>query len=284
MTNRRDFLKSAAAFAVGAMVLPAFTSPSEKKIGLQLYSVRDEIKKDLDLTLAKLAKIGYNSAELAGFDLNKGTFYGMSPREFAGKMKVYGLEINSSHSVFRAKDAEKVCSAAAEVGTKYLVHPCIQGEFRKDVDSYKRAAEELNKIGEVANKYGVRFGYHNHDFEFKDLGGQKGMDILLNETDPKLVTFEVDMYWVTKAGYNPIGYLSKFPGRFELFHVKDMTKTEDRFFAPVGHGRIDFEQIFALKDKLGMKYFFVEQDSFKTLKSLQSMEMSYKYLSNASWL
>lgn len=285
MTNRRDFLRTTAAFATATMILPTFAFAQEKKIiGLQLYTVRDKIKQDLKSTLEQVAKVGYNSVEAAGYNATDGTFYGMAPKAFAELLNGLGMSLNSSHTVFELDSAEKVIGDAASAGAKYIIYPFLPEKFRSSLDGWKATAEKFNKIGEIAKKNGIQFGYHNHAFEFDKMEHQIPYDLLLSQTDPLLVTFEMDLYWVTKGGYNPVDYFKKYPGRFQLWHVKDMTKTDDKFFAPVGSGRIDFSSIFAEKKTAGMKYFFVEQDSFKDLDAFESIEMSYKYLSQAKFL
>jgi sugar phosphate isomerase/epimerase len=286
MTHRRNFLKTTAVMAAGSMVLPFWSCQQAKEhtIGLQLYTVRDKIQHDLDRTLNRLAEIGYNSLEAAGYNMTEGTFYGMKPKVFADKVKALGMPLHSSHTVFEPENAEKVFSDAAEAGCLYVIHPYLPDNQRENIDGYRITAEKFNRMGEVAKKYGVRFGYHNHAFEFEPMEGEIGMDILIQGTDASLVTYEIDIYWVTRAGYDPVDYIRRYPGRFELFHVKDMTKGDDMFFAPVGHGRISWENIFALKDIAGMKYFFVEQDNFRDLDSMESVEMSFNYLKNAPFL
>lgn len=285
MTNRRDFLRTTTAFAAATMISTTFAFAQEKKIiGLQLYTVRDKIKVDLKSTLEKVAKIGYNSVEAAGYNVTDGTFYGMAPKAFAELLRGLGMSFNSSHTVFELDSAEKVIADAASAGVKYIIYPFLPDKFRSNLDGWKATAEKFNKIGEIAKKNGIQFGYHNHAFEFDKMEDQIPYDLLLSQTDPSLVTFEMDLYWVTKGGYNPVDYFKKYPGRFQLWHAKDMTKTDDMFFAPVGSGRIDFSSIFAEKKTAGMKYFFVEQDSFKDLDAFESIEMSYKYLSQAKFL
>ncbi|MDD4143465.1 MAG: sugar phosphate isomerase/epimerase [Prolixibacteraceae bacterium] len=286
MTDRRKFLKTTAAFAAGSLMIPQLScsSSKEKIIGLQLYTVRDKINQDLENTLVRLAEIGYNSMEAAGYNFSDGTFYGMAPKHFANRLNELGMPLHSSHSVVEPADAEKIFTDAAEAGCKYVIYPYLPEEFRKNIDGYKSTAEKFNKIGEIAKKFDIRFGYHNHAFEFENMGGQMGMDVLIAETDPKLVTFEIDLYWVTRGGYDPVDYIKKFPGRFEIYHLKDMVKTEDMFFAPVGSGRIDFESIFAVKETAGMKMFFVEQDRFRDLDPLESVELSFNYLKNAPFV
>jgi len=285
MTNRRDFLRTTAAFATATMISPTFAFTPEKKIiGLQLYTVRDKIQQDLKSTLEKVAKIGYNSVEAAGYNATEGTFYGMAPKAFSELLNGLGIPLTSSHTVFELDVAEKVIADAASTGAKYIIYPFLPDKFRTNLDGWKATAEKFNKMGEIAKKNGIQFGYHNHAFEFEKMEDQIPYDLLLSQTDPSLVTFEMDLYWVTRGGYNPVDYFKKYPGRFQLWHVKDMVKTDDMFFAPVGSGRIDFAGIFAEKQAAGMKYFFVEQDSFKELDPYESIEMSFKYLSQAKFL
>jgi len=285
MSNRRDFLKTTAALAAASMILPLGAFTQEKKtIGLQLYTVRDLIKQDLKSTLEKLARIGYNSIEAAGYNATDNTFYGMDIKSFVDFVNGLGMPLNSSHTVFELDAAEKVIGTATAAGAKYIIYPFLAEPFRTNLDGWKVTAEKFNKMGEIAKKNGIRFGYHNHAFEFEKKDGQIPYDILLSQTDPSLVTFEMDLYWVTRGGQNPLDYFKKYPGRFELWHVKDMVKTDDMFFAPVGTGRIDFAGIFAEKKSAGMKYFFVEQDSFKNMDPIQAVEISYKYLNSSKFI
>lgn len=285
MSNRRDFLKSTAAFAAASMVFPmsAFAG-GNKVVGLQLYTVRDKIRDDLKSTLEKVAQIGYNSVEAAGYSAKDSTFYGMDIKPFTGLLNDLGLPLNSSHTVFELDAADQVIGDAAAAGVKYIIYPFLDAKFRTSLDGWKATAEKFNKMGAIAKKNGIIFGYHNHAFEFEKMEGQIPYDILLKETDPDLVTFEMDLYWVTRGGQNPVDYFRKYPGRFQLWHVKDMVKTDDMFFAPVGTGRIDFAAIFAERKTAGMKYFFVEQDSFKDMDAFESIEISFKYLSRASYV
>ncbi len=285
MSNRREFLLTTAAFAAATMILPMAACAQEKKvIGLQLYTVRDKIQQDLKSTLEKLAKIGYNSVEAAGYSATDGTFYGMAPKAFAELLNGLGMPLTSSHTVFELDSAEKVIADAASTGAKYIIYPYLSDQFRTNLDGWKTTAEKFNKMGEIAKKNGIKFGYHNHAFEFDKMEDQVPYDILLTQTDPSLVTFELDLYWATRGGHNPIDLFKKYPGRFDLWHVKDMVKTDDMFFAPVGSGRMDFAAIFAEKKTAGMKYFYVEQDSFKDMDSLESVEISFNYLSQAKFL
>jgi len=238
----------------------------------------------LDGTLNRVAEIGYNSLEAAGYSVTDGTFYGMKPKAFSDKVNALGMPLNSSHSVCEPDSADKVFTDAAAAGCKYVVYPYLAEPNRQNIDGYKATAERFNKVGELAKKYNIRFAYHNHNFEFDSMDGQMGYEVLLNETNPENVAFEMDLYWVTRAGQDPVEWMKKHPGRFELWHVKDMVKTDDMFFAPVGTGRIDFARIFAEKGTAGMKLFFVEQDRFRDYDTFESVEMSFNYLKNASFV
>ena len=172
MTNRRDFLKTAAAFTAVTMVYPMAACTQEKKvIGLQLYTVRDKIQQDLKGTLEKIAKIGYNSVEAAGYSATDDTFYGMPAKEFVGLLNSLGMPLNSSHTVFELDSADKVIGDAAAAGVKYIIYPYLSDQFRTDLDGWKATAEKFNKMGEIAKKNGIKFGYHNHNFEFVEMDG-----------------------------------------------------------------------------------------------------------------
>jgi sugar phosphate isomerase/epimerase len=286
MINRRNFLKSTVVLTTGHLISRSLVSceNTNKTIGLQLYTVRDEIKTDLHSTLQKVAQIGYNSLEAAGYDIKHGTFYGMKPKSFADLVSGMGMKLNGTLTSFGLDMTEKVCEDAAKAGVKYIVYPYLSEQLRQKLDDYRNLAEQFNKQGEIAKKYGLSFGYHNHNFEFEKMEGEIPYDVLLSETDPSLVTYELDLYWIIRGGYDPVDYFRKYPGRFELWHLKDMAKTEDHFFAPVGKGEIDFKRIFAEKNTAGMKLFFVEQDRFRDMTPLDSITNSYKYLSSASFL
>ncbi|MDR1859956.1 MAG: sugar phosphate isomerase/epimerase [Bacteroidales bacterium] len=283
MLDRRKFLKTTAAVAAGSFFTPTVFScgKSAKVIGIQLYTVREKLNADLTGTLQALADIGYNSFEAAGYNASDRTFYGMAPEAFAKLVKDMGAPLNSSHTTFEPDSAQTVCEDAAKAGIKYIIYPYLPDTLRTNLDDYKKTADKFNKMGEVAKSFGLKFGYHNHNFEFDKMDGQIPFDLLLAETDPALVTYELDLYWIIRAGYQPTDYFKKYPGRFELWHVKDMVKEDDQFFAPVGTGRIDFASIFAEQKTSGLKMIFVEQDNFRNLDSLESAEISFDYLSKA---
>ncbi|SFQ64653.1 sugar phosphate isomerase/epimerase family protein [Hymenobacter arizonensis] len=273
MISRRNFLASAALLSAGALVSPALlAAPKKRYIGLQLYTVRAAMEKDPAGTLAQLAKIGYNSVEGATYTGSQ-KFYGMTPQAFAALLKRNGMIMPSSHYRLGQEltngaptkgtilhDWDRAVDDAAAAGVKYMVCAYLSEPERGTLDQYKYVADQLNKAGERCQKAGLQLCYHNHDFEFVAQNGKLPMDVLL-ATDKKLVQIELDLYWVTKAGLDPLDLFAKHPGRFPLWHVKDMDRTEKKFFTEVGNGSIDFKKIFAKAQLAGLQYFFVEQDA-----------------------
>jgi sugar phosphate isomerase/epimerase len=179
------------------------------------------------------------------------------------------------------------------IGAEYLVWAYLKEEDRQSMDDYKRHIETWNKFGEVCKEAGIQFAYHNHDFEFMEFDGVKAYEVIMKETDPDLVKFELDLFWVSIAGEDPVEWFKKDPGRFHLWHVKDMVAEAnkytvdgaDRYFAPVGQGTIDFKKIFDSRKTSGMKYFFVEQDFTKPgISPLDTMKISWNYLNNSDFV
>jgi sugar phosphate isomerase/epimerase len=278
MITRRKFIRNTTFFAVGLAALPSALrgSPFRKnEIGLQLYTVRDALNKDLKGTLEKVSRIGYTWLEAAGFGDRK--FYGLAPGEFKKMVHDLGMEVISSHVGFTPEQSRQVIDAHLELGVDYLVYPWISMPKKPTRDDYRRSAELFNRLGEECNRAGLKFGYHNHDFEFVKIEDTTGYDIFLNQTDPELVCFEADLYWMKFAGVNPEDYFSNYPGRFDLWHVKDMEDSPERSFAEIGTGVIDFKKMFKLKAVAGMSYFFVEQDACKR-DPLESIAISYNNL------
>jgi sugar phosphate isomerase/epimerase len=278
--NRRTFVKSAALGSLGivAMSKISFAPTSTPDPGIQLYTVRDAMKDNAKETLSQVAKLGYKNLELAGY--SNGKFYGMEPAEFKKTVEGLGMKVVSSHTGVEVKgvdtgNAQKMAEDHAEIGVKYCVQPWLVEERRKTADSYKKFVDELNLVAEVMKKSGIKFGYHNHDFEFKMVDNVIPFyDIFLKNADPKLMTFELDLYWAIKAGHNPVDIFKKYPGRFELWHVKDMENSADKFFAPVGAGSINFKEIFAHQKESGLKYYFVEQDATRDNKPMEAIKTS----------
>jgi len=273
MASRRAFVKSAALLSAGALVSPALLAAAPKQyIGLQLYTVRDAMQQDPAGTLAKVARLGYNSVEGATYTGSQ-KFYGMEPAAFAKVLKQNGLIMPSSHYMLgQAMNNgqptqgtilhgwDRAVDDAAQAGVKYMVCAYLIESERGTLDQYKQIAAHLNKAGERCKKAGIQLCYHNHDFEFAAQNGQLPYDILLKETDKQLLKMELDLYWATKAGHDPLALFKAHPGRFPLWHVKDMDKTEKKDFTEVGNGVIDFKKIFAARQLAGMQYYFVEQD------------------------
>jgi sugar phosphate isomerase/epimerase len=266
MTTRRSFLKTSALLSAGILVAPKLFAYDKKYIGLQLYTVRNAMAKDVPGTLAKVAQIGYTSVEASYGD---GKYYGLDPQAFAALLKQNGLIMPSSHYLLGEaskgkgtilNDWGKAVEDAASVGQKYMVCAWLAPSERGNLDHYKKLAEDFNKAGETCKKAGIQFCYHNHDFEFIQEDGKYPYETLLDNTDKNLVKMEIDLYWLTKANQDPIALIEKHPGRFPLWHTKDMDKTEKKMFTEVGNGIIDFKKIFAHANKAGLKYFFVEQD------------------------
>lgn len=286
MLNRRDFIRST---AVGAATLVGgsgltrnlFANPYGKPIGLQLYTLRDELEKDVPGTIKKVAAIGYKEVETYAL-------YGMRASQFAKLLKDNGLTAPSGHYMLNdiRSHWEKSISEAQGLGLKYMVNAILEPEERKSFDDYKRLVDVFNKAGEQTHRAGIRFCYHNHDFEFKKYGETTAYDYLLKQLDPNLVQFEMDCFWVTHAGQDPVAFLKKYPGRFPLLHIKDLkagnppsTEFDARMglFAEVGKGTIDWKRIFAAAPRGGMKHFFVEQD-YCEVPPLESVKISYEYL------
>jgi len=269
MTSRRSFLKTSAVLSAGLLVAPKLFAYDKKYIGLQLYTVRDHMSKDPVGTLAKVAQIGYNSVEGATYTGDE-KFYGMSGADFTKVLKDNGLAMFSCHYRLgedmkgtkgtMLNDWDKAVEDAAAIGLKYMICAWLSPAERGTLDHYKQVGDDLNKAGEVCKKAGIQLCYHNHDFEFIQENGKYPYDTLLSTTDKDLVKMEMDMYWMTKAKQDPIAIFNEHPGRFPLWHLKDMDNKPDQMFTEVGSGVIDFKNIFKHAGKAGLKYFFVEQD------------------------
>lgn len=278
--KRRDFLQTTAAATLGALAFSSVTFGLKKvkNIGIQLYTLRDLLSQDAVGTLTKVAQIGYKMVESHGYA--NGKLYGMRVGEFKKVLEDLDLKTPSSHlglDILRG-NWEGAVADAAFLKQQYVVCPYLTEDERKTIDQYKRLCELLNKCGEIAKKMGLQLAYHNHDFEFFTLDGQVPMDLILKECDSDLVKIELDLYWATRAGYDPIALFEQHPGRFHLWHVKDMENSPEKTFAPVGTGLIDFKKIFQHAKKSGMQYFFVEQDLHRNNQPIANVESSYKYL------
>jgi sugar phosphate isomerase/epimerase len=297
--SRRDFLKLSATGALGAFVISGsklknLSAPEQNKsaddlrkfgIGLQLYTIRDAMKEDVPGSLKKVSDIGYKYLEMA--DYADGKFYGYLPGDFKKMVNDLDMEILSSHASVSPKgisadEAKKMAEDHAKTGAKYCMQPWIDEADRKSIAGYQKMVAEWNKVGKIMKENGIQFGYHNHNFEFGPMEGKVPyFDVFLPEMNKDLMTMELDLFWAEKAGINPVELFKKYPGRFQLFHVKDMYtkeapffKTESTDFAPVGEGVINFKEILAAKKIAGMKYMFVEQDRTKDDKPFDAIKTS----------
>lgn len=278
--DRRDFVKKAGLGAAGLSLIPGILNAqkSKMKIGVQLYTVRDQMAENLKGTLKTVADLGYNYVESAGY--SEGKMYGLSPKEFNGILDDLGLQHMSVHIPLAEfqNNFNRALDFMLESDQKFGVLPWLREEDRRTIDQYKSYADLLNRTGELALKEGIQICYHNHDFEFWEVDGQIPMDVLLGETEKDLVQIELDLYWVSKAGQDAFKIFADNPGRFPLWHVKDMANTEERGFTEVGNGVIDYKALFAKSEEAGMKYFFVEQD--RSDNPLRSIETSVNNLRN----
>jgi len=256
---------------------------SQKKWGgMTLYTVRNEMGKDAKTTLKQVADLGYKYIEAV--DYKDGKFYGMAPDEFKSYLNSLGLTPISVHMGSMTTDnADKLVADVKAAGFKYFIAPVPpMGMFKFDPKTRKlgmegtveKLADILNTVAQKVNAVGLEFLYHNHDFEFQaNTDGIVPIDYLLEHLDPKFVNFQMDLYWVTKAGADPVDYFKRYPGRFKIWHVKDMDSQER--FAPVGQGKIDFKRILANKKLSGMKYYMVEQDqTFDGMTPMEAIKVS----------
>lgn len=257
--NRRDFLNLSVAGITSSMLpsaLAGSASTGRSRVpvsGVQLYTVRTLMEKDVTETLKALAAIGYEQVEFAGY-------YGAKPGEIRKVLNGEGLAAPSAHlqlAQLRDNFAESM-ETVAEIGHRYAVLPWLAEEERTP-DNYRRLAEELNRWGEQFRAAGIQLAYHNHDFEFQETDGFHPYHHLLETTDPQLVSFEMDLFWMHKAGRDPLAYFRKYPGRFPLWHIKDMDKAGD--MVNVGAGLIDFPEIFKAAETAGYRFGFVEHDN-----------------------
>lgn len=263
-----------------------FNSIAQEKFGgLALYTVRDDMGTNAKATLQAVADAGYKNIEAAGY--KDGKYYNMTPADFKSLLTQLGLNPLSTHqSAITPDNADTMFADAKAAGFTYFVVPVPpMGLFKYDnktqtlgmTGGAANLANILTTLGEKCDKAGLKLLYHNHDFEFKkDKDGIVTIDYLLENTDPKYVNFQMDLYWVIKAGADPVAYFKKYPGRFKVWHVKDMD--DQGRFAPVGNGHIDFSRILANKELSGMEYYLVEQDKTFNMKPLEAIKVSHKGL------
>jgi sugar phosphate isomerase/epimerase len=293
MIDRRRFLGSAVAAATLLSHRFAWAAPEAdhqlNALGVQLYTVRKQMKHDFEGTLAKVAAIGYKEVEFAGY-------FKHSPSDVRGMLERHGLTSPACHVDYDTLGDKwpTQIESAKVIGQSYIVCPWIPEKIRKKPGGWQRAADTFNRAGETSHKAGIEFAYHNHWFEFFPVNGKLPYDLLLESCDPSLVKMEMDLCWITIAGGHPLKYFDRYPGRFPLVHVKDMKKIPQvtatgkqnfgnklRDMTEVGSGIIDWKRIFAASEKAGIKHYIVEHD--KPKMPFDNIKTSYEYLSQLHW-
>lgn len=281
--SRRNFLLKGSLAIAGAALLPDHLLAAAVRkpvLGIQLYSIREDMKKDPSGTLKQLAAMGYKNVEHAGYSKRK--FYGYSAKEFKKLLDDLGLLMPSGHTVMGKQhwDAAKndftdewkyTVEDAAIVGQHYVISPWLDESLRKNYDDFKAYMDVFNKSGALCKKSGMKFGYHNHDFEFsQQLNGKKIFDLILQNTDPSLVAQQLDIGNMYHAGGIALDIIKQYPGRFELMHVKDEIKTDKgemggKYESTVlGKGIIPVKEVIDLGKKSGgTKHFIIEQESYQ---------------------
>ncbi len=275
MQTRRDFIKNSSLLLAASMLPTVLACSSSQRMpfGLILYTVRDEMEKDPVATLRKISAMGYQVLEAASY--NDGNIYGMRPAEIRDLVESLNMRLLSIHVDVNNADIESLGDNAAEAGLKFIIQPSMA---YNSLDDFKRGTDNYNKYGEQLAKKGLSFGFHNHNKEFRKLEDVIPYDYLLENTDPSLVCMELDLYWIIKGGADPISYFKKYPGRFSLWHLKDMDSKAGGNVTELGTGTIDFNEICTYSKQAGLKQYFVEQDDSFKISSMDSIQTSLDYL------
>ena len=288
--NRRNFIhQSSSLLAATLITIPGLANPSatKYKMGLQLFSVRAPLAKDVVGSIKKIASIGYEDSETYGFDPEKGTYYGLKASSFKELLADNQMITTSGHYDFtkffdKPSDAmtryvDQCIEGAHALGQRYITWPWLDPAFRS-LENFRLLTAKLNAIGERCNKAGIGFAYHNHDFEFTDHGGENGYQIIMRETDPALVKLQIDLYWVMHSSkLSPAELFSLQPGRFVMWHIKDMHKTS-RDYTELGNGSIDYTVILPEASRAGLQYYYIEQGGNFANNPMQSSTDSAVYL------
>ena len=292
MINRRAFLKASAGAALGGLYVaasgcadpgaPEATAPADTttgaqragiaRIGVQLYTVRTLMQADFEGTIEQVAGVGYDEVEFAGY-------YDRSPEQVRALLDRLGLTAPAVHVGYDQlqNELDAFIAAARTIGHRYVVCPYLTEEQRSSLETYRGHAAFFNEVGRRLRDEGLRFAYHNHDFEFVPIDGTMPYQILLEETDPELVDMELDLYWTVRGGQDPQTYFERYPGRFKLFHVKDMSdRAGAQAMAAVGEGELDFATMLAQAQAQGGEHYFVEHDNAPD--PMASIRASYEHL------
>ncbi|MFC7347379.1 sugar phosphate isomerase/epimerase family protein [Chryseobacterium zhengzhouense] len=280
--RRKEFLALSSLGFLGISCGISGRHSYQKNMAIQLYTVRDSISKDLEKTLEKLAYLGYKNLEIYGYN---GRFFGKTKSEFQTILKNNGLQVISSHHTTGRTDLhdgtllqnwEQTLEDLNFIGATYAVCSYLP-EPERTKEAYQKLPELLESAGKISKQNGVQLAYHNHDFEFLKMDDENNFyDFILKNTSSDLVKMELDLYWISKAGLDPLVYFEKYPNRFPLWHVKDM-KAETKDFTEIGNGTVDFKKIFEAREKAGLKHWFLEQDS-SDKDIFESISMSTKYI------
>ncbi|WP_316811174.1 sugar phosphate isomerase/epimerase [Pedobacter heparinus] len=287
MNSRRTFIKQAGLAAAGAVLLPAFScsgAAAERKTGIQLYSLRELLPHDVKGVIEKVAKAGYKEVETFGYSADGG-YWGLDPKSFKELLKANGLTSPSGHFVIddfitsgNKELLKPLIAGAAAVNNHYFTIAHLSEPIRKNLDDYKKVTARLNEAAELVAQSGLKLAYHNHAFEFdKHEGGTTGYEIILNGTDKNLIRFEMDLYWVVRSGNDPVALFNKHPGRFVMWHVKDMDKVNHALNTEVGSGTIDFKNIYKHAKQSGLEHLIVEQENFAK-DPYVSIKQSFDYV------
>jgi sugar phosphate isomerase/epimerase len=278
-----------AAFMASTAIGVSARQPGPFKMGLQLFTLRAAMRQDVPGTLERIAAMGYEEVETYGFDDAGLRYYGMDAKAFSALLAAHNLTTSSGHYDLNrfvsapiddlTRYVDRSIEGARALGQAYITWPWLDEQSRT-IEKFKVVAERLNIIGAQTRKAGLQLAYHNHDFEFVEQQGQIGYDIITRETDPDLVKLQMDLYWIARASaLTPHQWFTKYPGRFVMWHVKDMHKVS-RDYTELGNGSIDFKIIWPDTALAGMKHYFVEQGGNFTHDPFRSVADSAAYMRN----
>lgn len=290
--NRRRFLRVSGSLAAGAMITSALGASTlisacsrngaagGYPFGLQLYTLRDVITEDPQAVLEEVARYGYNYVE--SYEGPVGIYWGMGNKGFKRYLNDLGMHMKASHvNDFNDFDSfARKAEQAAEIDVTYLICPYAQ---RNSLDEYRQLADEFNRAGEIARNAGLRFAYHNHGYTFKRMDGVYPQDLLMENTDPDLVDYELDIYWVVAVNADPVQWLRQYPGRFKLSHVKDICRNGVPQSVALGQGALDWETILPVARAQGMEHFIVEQEDYEDTTPLEAIKDSANYMKNLNY-
>lgn len=281
--DRKTFLKMSGLLAGGAAIgtLPFLNgcstaqAPSQTNFGLQLYTLRDVIADAPEATLRQVAEFGYNQIE--SYEGPMGMWWNMGNTGFKELMDELGMTAISTHSnVF--EEFERKANEAAEIGLKFIISPWIGPQ--DSLDEFRRIADQFNEMGEIANDVGIRFAYHNHAYSFEEQEGEFPQDVLMENTDPDLVEYQMDIYWVVAAGHDPAEWMQKYPGRFTTGHVKDLAPGDEPESTVLGTGSIDFSELLPVAAEHGMENFIVEQEAYTGTTPMDAIRDNAEFMKN----